>query len=177
MPNNRKPRKKYIPRAVERPFLTSTEVNGMTSMLDDLALIVELKLCRGLINRKDIERIHQFFNWIGFSIAKRREIDPENYAEAVDIQRAGASAFGSLIERSNRQQQMNPGEPRRYIPSGDEMKAIQECVTYFLEPMKEALRTNTVSMVKEFQAMRLYISHNANKDHAKSEEYEFRKFS
>ncbi len=57
------------------------------------------------------------------------------------------------------------------------MKAIQECVTYFLEPMKEALRTNTVSMVKEFQAMRLYISHNANKDHAKSEEYEFRKFS
>lgn len=164
MPKSRKPRRRYTPRPTRLPFVLPNDVERISGLINDIAIAVEMKLHRGLFNDEDVANVNDFMNWVGFSLCNRSDIDPDYYSEAVDIQNATIEALGSMIKRSNKIHRAHPKTEQTFVPTGDELRDIREGVTYFLEPMKEALEYEPNNLLKEYRAMKIYMhDHRENR--------------
>ena len=80
-------------------------------------------------------------------LGTRNYIDPDERAEATLVHDKTARAFSSLMLRC--------GPP--FVATGDELQAIREGITYFEQPMRDALQKAPKHMEQDFRRMQAYM--------------------
>lgn len=149
MPASKKPRHKHRVKTIINGEKEAYLVKGVNELITKLGLIVEIKLPRGLCDAHDMSMIRTHLNWISFMLGTRSYIDEAERAEATVVHDKAARAFSSLMLRC--------GDKSSFIATGDELQAIREGITYFEQPMRDALQKAPKHMEQDFRRMQAYM--------------------
>ena len=129
MPRNKKPRKKFTCRKIER-------IDVIIDTMTNVGFSVELKLPNGTFDRDDMRALADFSNLTGVTFSELGEdrLSEEDLISSNELQCALSDSLTSLYLRTYK------NKAKFYVPTGEELKTIQEAVTFFLPVMEEIVK-------------------------------------
>lgn len=144
MPRNKKPRKKITCRKIEIPRISEERIDVIIDTMTNVGFSVELKLPYGKFDRDDMRALTDFSNLTGVTFSELGEdrLSEEDLIFANQLQCALSDNLTSLYLRTYK------NKARFYVPTGEELKTIQEAVTFFLPVMEEIVKDSPKLIIK-----------------------------
>ena len=144
MPRNEKPRKKFTCRRIESPRISEERIDVIINTMTNVGFSVELKLPNGNFDRDDMRALADFSNLTGVTFSELGDdrLSEEDLIFANQLQCALSDSLTSLYLRTYK------NKDKFYIPTGDELKTIQEAVTFFLPVMEEIVKDSPKLIIK-----------------------------
>ena len=135
MPRNKKPRKKFTCRKIER-------IDVIIDTMTNVGFSVELKLPNGTFDRDDMRALADFSNLTGVTFSELGEdrLSEEDLISSNELQCALSDSLTYLRTYKNK--------AKFYVPTGEELKTIQEAVTFFLPVMEEIVKDSPKLIIK-----------------------------
>lgn len=136
MPRNKKPRKKFTCRRIELPRISEERIDVIIDTMTNVGFSVELKLPNGTFDRDDMRALADFSNLTGVTFNELGEdrLSEEDLISSNELQCALSDSLTSLYLRTYK------NKAKFYVPTGEELKTIQEAVTFFLPVMEETVK-------------------------------------
>lgn len=144
MPRNKKPRKKFTCRKIEIPRISEERIDVMIDTMTNVGFSVELKLPNGTFDRDDMRALADFSNLTGVTFSELGEdrLSEEDLISSNELQCALSDSLTSLYLRTYK------NKAKFYVPTGEELKTIQEAVTFFLPVMEEIVKDSPKLIIK-----------------------------
>ena len=143
MPKSKKPRKKFTCRRIELPCISAERIDVIIDTMTNVGLSVELKLPIGKFDRDDMRALTDFSNLTGVTFSELgTRLSEEDLISANQLQCALSDNLTSLYLRTYK------NKSKLYVPTGDELKTIQEAVAFFLPVMEEIVKDSPKLIIK-----------------------------
>lgn len=153
MSTNKKPRKRYQPKAVRNYCVDKDAIDEMFSAVSRAELAAEMKLPRGTTSRSDNQYIRTLFNHALTGIGRRGYLDLEERKAAIDLIQSGDDAMKSMARRCSA---LRPEAPV-YVCTAAELQAIRSAVEVAAAFIRDSYETVPVATMMEFYAMCHFI--------------------
>ena len=144
MSRNKKPRKKFTCRRIEIPRISEERIDVIIDTMTNVGFSVELKLPNGTFYRDDMRALADFCNLTGVTFSELGEdrLSEEDLIFANQLQCALSDNLTSLYLRTYK------NKAKFYVPTREELKTIQEAVTFFLPVMEEIVKDSPKLIIK-----------------------------
>ena len=144
MPRNKKPRKKLTCRRIGIPRSSEERIDVIIDTMTNVGFSVELKVPNGTFGRDDMRALADFSNLTGVTFNELGEdrLSEEDLISSNELQCALSDSLTSLYLRTYK------NKTEFYVPTGEELKTIQEAVTFFLPVMEEIVKDSPKLIIK-----------------------------